>query len=127
MSLSVAILSQKFLPTLPAVARNLKPVSFGLEFMLPAHLFLEVLYGTIVEFNYLTAPETEEVIVVLMSQDMFIMAMSFPEEDLPEKTAFHQKPQSAVKGGPGNSFIPATYTEEKVVHLKMAVGRKDFF
>jgi hypothetical protein len=94
--------------------------------MLPADLFLKVLYGSVAELNHLTTSETEKMIVVLMSQDMFIMTVSLPKDDLPEKTAFHHNPQGAVEGGPGNSFIPATYTDEKVIHLKMAVSRKNF-
>jgi hypothetical protein len=101
-------------------------VLLGLELVLLADFLLKILYGTVSELNYPLTFQAEEVIMMLMPQYMFIMTMFFFKENLSQKTAFQKKPQGAVNGRTGNPLILPMYTNEKVIHLKMAMSREGF-
>ena len=72
-----------YLLALPAITCNLKPVPQGPELVLLTHSLLQALYRTITELNHSPTSQAEKMVMMLMPQDMFIVAMPLSEENLP--------------------------------------------
>ena len=78
----ILLLSLLFSLTGPAEATNFKPVAIWLEIMLLTDLVLQVLYASIAEFNHLAIVKASQMVVVSVSYNILVVAVSFSGDDL---------------------------------------------
>src|SRR3990167_5646439 len=67
-----------------AMGFRLKLVSF-------AHLILQTLYGLVSKLDYFAATGADEVVVMFVCVDVFVVRMLLPEDDLSEVPALYQQ------------------------------------
>jgi hypothetical protein len=107
-----------------AIAPDTQTVFNRLKFISLAGNFLQFLDLFILEFVDFTAFNTDDVVVVVMAEDIFIFSdIVLAPHRLFNYFVFHQRRQGAVDGGPGDPMPFPTQSFVKFIHIKMVRKR----
>jgi len=95
-----------------------------LEMILLAYFPLKPLYRFIRKLDDLSTSQTNQVIVVLMSEYVFVMAVPLAEDHLAQQTALDQQRQRSVHRGLRYPMAVLPYAENEILGFKMLVNGK---
>lgn len=111
---------------LSAVAEDFNQNFLRLEFIFPADLFLQFLQSGILKFSYFPTFQTNQVIVLALLMDRFVMLVLFPVNHLVQQARLHQKRQGAVDGRPGDAASLLPKAKGKLVGFEVPLHRQGF-
>ena len=110
-----------------AAPKNLQAVKLHLETLLVADLLLKSFNHSIAEFYCAPALDADQMVVMPVTDDMFVNLSRFPQPHGPDETAFDQQLQHPVDGGPRDVLVFCLEHVNKLVGVEVAVGLKNGF
>ena len=107
-----------------ADSKDLKGVGATIEIHLLADLILEPFQRYMGKLYNPAAPFTDEMVVVLMAQYVFVMVRVSPEVHHLQEPAVHEKLQGPINGRPRGSLSLFSDREKEVLSLEVVVASK---
>jgi hypothetical protein len=109
----------------PADTEDLQIVKGGGEFLPGADLALASLELGIVELDDVAAGGTDEMVVMGVAGDVFVVVVILAEVDAADHGGLDEELEGAVNGGAGDLDVLLLHLEEKLVGLEVVVGGED--
>jgi hypothetical protein len=96
----------------------------ALEIHLLTDFFLQILQLCVAKFYDPAAPFTDEMVVVLMAQHVFVMVRVSPEVHYLQEPALHEKLQGPIYGRPRGSLSLFSDGGKQILSLEVVVALK---
>src|SRR5512143_3092919 len=109
-----------------AISLNLKRVSYPCKSVSAAQFFLNGLEFWRKYLHHSSAFHAYQMIMVLMSEYMFIVGMFIIPFNLLNETTFDEKGECSVYGGLGNLDLFSPHGGEEFLRIEMTVTGEDF-
>ena len=117
--------TKKLVPTIPAEPVKLKLMAINRELVLAGHHLLESLDGRVFEFNNLSTPGTNEMIVMIFIRDIVIQCPGITEMPLLRQPAVAEQIEGPIDRGQTHPDIPPPDLSVQILRRHMILAEKD--